>query len=171
MQKYTKELLKVLTEAGWSLDRQLNEENLVFTEDKRIFAQFLSIAKEFGQLELHFEEKESGDRDVMYFDLDESESSRMMRARIFGYADYRNISLIEEPDFKLQEDFELTQEVEGYIGEPCARVGFLDDEFGFEVYVINDGSIYWTHSGVPAKVCESLPVFLENLAAGKKMYT
>lgn len=164
--KLCSELRLVLIQSGWSPNRLLSANELVFTKEKKLFPAFLEIAKEFGHLELHFR----ANNHKFYFDLDESEHSKVMRGKIFGYEDYKAISGKDEPDFKETEDFELTEEVSSCLESACARLGYLDNEFGFEVFIVEDGNIYWTHNGIPAKVCRSLTEFLNNLALGKKMY-
>jgi len=159
MRLYSSIVLEVLSNAGWTPNRNV-EAQLVFSENKRSFKEASIIYAEFANLLLEFVGKDGCQ--CVYFDIDESEASKNLRAAIFGYSSYEEISLVDEPDFEESENFKLTEIVEGHLGKPCSRIGFLEDQIGYDIFVTRDGEIYLTHYQEPIFAHKSFADFLNS---------
>jgi len=145
MLRYSDTVLSVLKKSGWTPDRDIYSE-LKFPSEKRLFRASKEIFSSLGLLKLDY--FGSAGAETIYFDVDDSSVSKGMRKNIFGYDSVEEIDLENEPDFEEIENFKWTNIAESYIG-PCSRIGFLDDDFGFDIYVDEKGHIYLAHGEVP----------------------
>ena len=145
MQRYSETTLLVLKEAGWTQERDIFSD-LEFPPEKRLFRSAKEIFSSLGLLELNFLGCKGPEK--IYFDVDNSSTSIGMRKKIFGYRDTDKVDVNMEPDYEERENFKWTEIAESYIG-PCSRVGFLEDDFGFDIYVDEESKIYLAHGEVP----------------------
>lgn len=146
MRIYSDPVLQVLKQSGWTPERDVFNE-LELSGKKKVFRSAKEIISQFGRLKLEYIGR-SG-KEVIYFDVDDSVISKNMRAEMFGYSDYRDEQLLAEPDFEPIENFKWTEKAEAYIGKQCSRVGYLEDEFSYEIFVTEDGEIYLAHNDKP----------------------
>lgn len=72
-----------------------------------------------------------------------------MRAKMFGFDDFKDKALKKEPDYEEIENFKWNEIAEKHLGEPCSRIGYLEDDIGFEIFVTEKSHIYLAHSEVP----------------------
>ena len=143
---YSDPVLRALELSGWCPERDVFD-SLFLSKKKKIFAGSKEVLGLFGLLKLSFI-GDDGDQ-VIYFDVDDSEVSKNMKAEIFGYNSYKDPKLLNEPDFNVSENVEWTNLVEEFVGQPCARIGFLETQFGFNIYVAENRSIYIAHGTEP----------------------
>ena len=146
MQYFSDPVLKVLSAAGWQADRNIFHK-LTLPSKKKLFRNAKEIIEKLGLLEIEFIGR-SG-HEIIYFDVDDSIVSMNMRARIFGYDNYQRPLLKNEPDYEAKENFKWVEKAEEYVNMPLSRIGFLEDEFGYNIYVGENGYIYVAHSEEP----------------------
>jgi len=145
---------------GWNQDRDVFD-NLIRPDKSTIFGAAKNIVSQYGLLKLEFLGKSGNE--TLYFDIDNSETSRNLRADIFGYDNYKDISKDDEPDFKLDLDQELENNIKDHIGKTCTYIGFKDDHLGFDLFVTDDGSIYSAHGTTADKQASSFEEYLNNI--------
>ncbi len=156
--------MKVLHDNGWSEERNMCCD-LVFTNEKILFPKFLDVACLFLGIKLHFTDRYTR-KVTLFFDLDESNYSKDLRAQAWGYVDRLDSNIKEELDYEEYEDFEITSSIMKYISKKCARFGFLDDDLGSDLYISEDGFIYASHHTLPTLIARSFEEFLNNELTG-----
>lgn len=157
---------EVLVRAGWTPDRDVSGD-LVFSEQKVLFKQANWLINNLGLLKLTFAGR--GGVQTLYFDVDDSEISKNMRAETFGCNSYLDPSLKNEPDFEPLENFKWVMKAEEYVDTRLCRVGYLEDEFGFDVYVGENGYIYLAHGEEPILKSLNYIDFLNSLILSSKI--
>lgn len=151
---------RVLTSEGWSAHRNMSEK-LNFPKEKNIVPGFLNIAKSFAYLKVEFEGY-SG-RECLYFDLDESDVSKDLRAIQATYFGKDDPEWHADPDYCDTEDFAHTNEIQNCLGRKCSRIGFLEEDLGVEIYLCDDGRVYVSHWMEPVHWADSFTEFLNRV--------
>lgn len=154
-----------LRDAGWYPGRNVFD-SLKLSNHKDLFDESIKILGEFGLLEVTFKGRSRDEKEILYFDVDESEKSKNLRARAFGYDNYSEKTLKDDPDFLETEDYELIDIIKKKINQPCARIAFKEDALGFEIFVGKDGSIYIAHHDEPEKYANSFYEYLNKIILG-----
>ena len=103
-----------------------------------------------------------GGHKTIYFDSDDSEISKNMRAEAFGSDNYLDPSLINEPDFEAIENFKRVEIAERYNDTQLSHVVFLEDDMGYEIYIGENGCIYLAHGDEPVLCSLSYVDFLNS---------
>lgn len=155
---------KVLLNAGWSAGRDVFG-GLIREKKEFLPDEVKKVISEYGLLKLNFE-GQSG-RESFYFDVDDSEMSKNLRADIFGYASYREIDSEKEPDFKINLDSLLAQKISENVGERCEYIGFIEDYLGFDVFISQSGCVYIAHGTTATKRADRFEEFLDKIILGE----
>lgn len=146
MQYFSDTVLRVLERTDWSPDRDIMD-SLVIAPEKKMFLRAREIISNLGLLELEYLGR--GGHKKMYFDSDDSDLSKNMRAKAFGVDSYLDPSLKYEPDFEALENFQWVEKAEKHVDTQLCHVGFIEDEIGYEIYVGENGHIYLAHGEIP----------------------
>jgi hypothetical protein len=156
---------EVLAQHGWSKERNIKRD-LKFTSDKKVFPIFLDIAHSFVGLELKFKNK-WGNESGLYFDLDESNTSKDIRAGYYNYNGHLDPNWLADVDYHATENFEISSIINSKVGKVCSRIGFWDDyDTGFDLYVTIDGEIYAANYDDPIYISQSFEEFLNQNVCG-----
>lgn len=160
---------EILFEFGWCKERNLKS-YLVFTQQKNIFANFMTIAKSFVGLEISYIDYRHNEC-ALHFDLDESIVSKNIRARYYNYESHLDINWLKDVDYRETENFHICSVVEQKIGKKCARIGYWDaQDIGLDLYVSVDGQIFSVNYDDPTLVSQSFVEFLnDELYRNKKL--
>ena len=154
----TEHVQSILRMAKWEADRDVSD-SLVISENKSVFSEALTLMQNFGHLKVEFHNR--NELETIYFDCDESNESRVLRANIFGYDDPEDLKLQDELDWMDSEDFELTNKICEQIGR-CCRIGFYEDHLGHDIYIIENGKVYVAHGSKAFLSAENFNEFLNN---------
>ena len=146
-----------LVQSGWKPGRNIYSE-LSFLKKVEILESAKVIYSEFGLLKLFFDGR-SG-KEALFFDVDDSEAVKNIRANIYGFESYNDEGIQSIDDFSLEADFELTEVIGRSIGEPCNYIGFHEENLGMDLFVTADGSIYAAHGEQVDKQASSIYEYL-----------
>jgi len=163
MRKYSDVVLKVLRRAGWYSGRDVFD-MLEIQSKKRAFRAAKEIFSELGLLKLEY--IGSDGEQIIFFDVDDSDISKNMRAEMFGFETFLDPSLQNEPDFEVVENFKWTEVAESFLNKECSRVGVIEDEIGYSIFVTEDGSIYLAHGEEPFFAYKNVFDFLNSTVLG-----
>lgn len=162
----SKTAIAILREHGWFPNRDVLGE-LSIKDRGNLFPAAEKIIGEFGLLEVQFEGlAKVHPLEVFYFDVDESERSKVLRARVFGYDHYSQIDPKDAPDFKIGKDYELQALVSKKLGMPCYFIGTHEEYSGFDMFVVPSGEIYVCHYQDPIKAENSFYEYVNKQIIG-----
>lgn len=165
IENFTSPVISALQDSGWKKDRDVWDK-LVFTQEKDVFDEFKALAKSFGHLKIELIGKPGPE--CIYFDLDESDLGKDLRAKTFNYSNRLDEKWLVDPDFMETEDFEETSEIQKIIGKRCSRFGFWEEYLGMDLFISIDGEIYVSHYYSPTLFADSLVDFLNKVIVGYK---
>jgi len=136
--KFTEIARRRFEQAGWYVGRNISSET-VYSKEKNVFPAAREIMEEFGYLEVDYIGRDGPTK--LYFDIDESEASKILRRKMFA-VDSCADAYKHDPNLEF-EDLEETAFVESQAGEKCCRLLFFDNEdFPCDIYLTENGCIW-----------------------------
>ncbi len=159
MRYFSDTVLKVLESTDWSPGRNIKD-SLVISPKKKMFLRAQELVYNLGLLKIEYLGR--GGHKTIYFDSDDSDISKNMRAAVFGCDSYLDPSLENEPDFEAIENFKWVDLAESYVDTQLCHVGFLEDDIGYEIYIGENGYIYLAHGEEPILCSLSYVDFLNS---------
>ena len=138
--------IEILSIFGWSEDRNVIDV-LELPNGKEIFQEIKKTLGMFALLKIEYQGR-SG-KEALYFDIDDSLISQKLRAEIYGYGGINDENISDDLEFSAFEDMNMTNSISKILSSKCIRIGFLENDLGYDIYINENLNVYLDHGESP----------------------